>query len=270
MSSPRTTTYYYYPVKSVSTPRQEFDHLSVTRTPRTPTPSTPELSYCSTPTTTPNTSPQQQTATMRTRTVTFGLPEGVRDPLVDERDVMRKFHSHISRCETCYENLSSWHSGRPLCSRGHGYVLDMKPYFFCKGGKPFSMIDREKRDERNRVFVPTEYRYVTTLFEATEGGYRTGSTRSVPRPKIVIHQTPVQPQETSPRREYRRQAEPVVLVPAERYVVASPRSPRTPRTQYREERYHREPRRGSLYYDEQGRRYQNPEIVVATPDRYYR
>lgn len=213
-----------------------------------------------------------QTATMtRTRAVTFGLPEGARDPLVDERDVMRKFHSHVSRCDSCYESLSSWRSGRPLCSRGHGYVLDMKPYFFCKGGKPFSMIDREKRDERNRVFVPAEYQFVSVLFEATEGGYITGSTRSIPRPKIVIHQAPVRSPEPSPRREYRRSAEQVVLVPTERYVVASPRSPKTPRTQYREERYHREPRRGSLYYDDERRRYhQNAEILVAAPDRYYR
>lgn len=205
------------------------------------------------------------------RTVSFGIPEGARDPMVDEHNVMKKFDSHVGRCDTCYDNLGAWRSGRPLCSRGHHYVMDMKPYFFCKAGKPYSMIDREKRDEKNRILVPVEFRYVSTLFEAVDSGYLTGSSRPAQRPKIVIHQPAVHTREPSPRREYRRAVEPVVMVPAEHYIVASPRSPRSPRTQYREERYHREPRRGSLYHEDQRRRYhQDAQVVVAAPVRYYR
>lgn len=266
----RTTTYYYYPVVSESKPTQIFDLLSVAQTPRPHTPPTPELSHCSTPaTSTPNITPQTKPAKMRT--VSFGMPEGARDAGFDERDVMKKFNSHVSRCDTCYDNLSAWRSGRPLCSRGHGYVLDMKPYFFFKGGKPYSMIDREKRDERNRVFVPAEYRYVNTLFEALDSGYITGTQRSGPKPKIVIHQpSPAPVQEVAPRREHRQTLKPIVI-PTERYVVASsPRSPRSPTSRYRDERYHREPRRGSLYHEESRRRYHHDAEVAAAPDRYYR
>lgn len=124
------------------------------------------------------------------------------------------------------------------------------------------MIDREKRDERNQIWIPSEFKHVSSLFEALKNGYNSGSSRSATRPQVVIHQPTIQ--EVSPRRERRRVLEPIVI-PAERY-SAGHRSPR-----YRDERYYQELRRGSLYHEDQRRRhYRNAEIMVTTPERYYR
>lgn len=253
MSSVRTTTYYYDP-KSNGLIFNKFDRLTVAATPSsTQRPSTPELGYYSSPASTPTTSPKVKSIKMA-RTVSFGQPEGARDPLVDEKEVMRTFHRHVGHCDTCYASLKSWRSGAPLCQRGHNYVVDMRPYFYCKLGKPYSMIDRDQRGEHNRVFVPTEYKYVATLFEGLNGGYNTNPSRqaSRPKPKIVVHQ----PTEAV-YQESRRQERPTIMIPATRPTQRSER--------YHEEegKRYREPRsRGSLYHEDERRRHRHGEEVV--------
>ncbi|KAK5946217.1 hypothetical protein PMZ80_000358 [Knufia obscura] len=199
------------------------------------------------------------------RTVSWAASEGARDPLCDEKDVMKTFHKHVKHCDTCYSSLSSWRSGASLCSKGHNYVVDMQPYFFCKAGKPYSLIDRQQRSEMNRVLVPVEYKYVSTLFEALNAGYSTNPSRRPQRPKVVVHHPAPVIREAEPRR-YER---PTIIIPREQY-SPSHRSPRIG-DRYVEERRHREPRyRGSLYHEDERRRHRHDaEVIYASPARYH-
>lgn len=250
----KTTTYYYNPKTEQLLSHPSFDRLTVSSTPvTTQRPSTPELGYYSSPATTPLTSPIPKTAKMA-RTVSFGAPEGARDARNDESEVMRTFHRHVKHCDTCYNNLNSWTSGKPLCYKGHNYVVDMRPYFFCKAGKPYSLIDRERFGEMTRVLVSSEYKYMSMLFEALNAGYSTNPSRQIIRPKVVIHQPTTVASQPEPRR-YER---PTITIPTQRYQSTrlSPRSG---------ERYqeHREPRyRGSLYHEDERRRNRYGEEVV--------
>ncbi|KAJ9661419.1 hypothetical protein H2198_001987 [Neophaeococcomyces mojaviensis] len=273
VSPARTTTYYYNTKTNELLSRKAFDRLTVTATPSRDSPPTPTLSYCSTAATTPTSSPQPKAANMvqRRRTVNFGPVEGAREPFWDEQDVMKKFNSHVKHCSDCYDSLSSWHSGQPLCSRGHGYVVDMNPYFFCASGKPYSLIDKEKRKEKNRILVPPEMQHVSTLFEALENGYKPNSSRRKPQPKpeIVYSQPRPVPQ------HYSRYEEPdVVIVPTNHRRHGD-------RERYYEERRHRlgtekpyyvqrEPRRGSLYHEDEERRHRHGEQVIIVPGDHVR
>jgi len=267
VSSPRTTTYFYNPKTNALLVQQPFDRLTIATTPASIRPPTPDLGYYSSPATTPTTSPQTKTAKMA-RTVSFAPSEGARDPLCDEKDVMRTFHKHVKHCDTCYNSLSSWKSEAPLCSKGHSYVVDMKPYFFCKAGKPYSLIDRSQRNEITRVLVPVDYKYVSTLFEALNAGYSTNPSRQSQkpqRPKVVVHQPAPVIHEAEPRRRER----PSLVIPAGGY-SPSHRSPRSG-DRYHEEKRHREPRyRGSLYHEDERRRHRpDAEIIYASPARYH-
>lgn len=264
MSPARVTTYFYNPKTSELSFKQSFDRLTIASTPAVARSPTPDLGHYSSPVSTPATSPQPNFATMA-RTVSFGRPEGARDAFPDEKDVIRTFHKHVNHCDTCYNSLTSWRSGNPLCTKGHNYVVDMQPYFFCRSGKPYSLIDKQQRDEVNRVFVPAEYRYVSMLFEATNAGYSTAApSRRSRRPKPVVHHPAPTTYEVEPRR-YER---PTVIVP-ERY-SSGPREPRSGE-RYHEERRYREPRyRGSLYHEDERRRHQHAaEVIYASPARYH-
>ena len=228
----------------------------VTRTP------TPDLGYYSSPAVTPITTPEPTPARMA-RTVSFAPPEGARDAFPDEKDVMRTFHKHVEHCDTCYSSLSSWRSGTPLCSKGHNYVKDMQPYLFCKAGKPYSLIDRQQRNEMTRLFVPSQYRHVSTLFEALNVGYSTNPSSRRSRPKVVVHHPAPVYREPEPRSSER----PTIIIP-ERYST-SHRSPRSG-DRYHEESRYREPRyRGSLYHEDERRRHRHDAEVVYASPRYH-
>lgn len=266
VSPARTTTYFYNPKTNELLVQHPFERLTIATTPAPIRPPTPDLGYYSSPATTPTTSPQTKSAKMA-RTVSFAPPERARDPLCDEKDVMRTFHKHVKHCDTCYNSLSSWGSGEPLCSKGHNYVVDMQPYFFCKAGKPYSLIDRSQKNEMNRVLVPADYKHVSILFEALNAGYSTNPSRRPQRPqrpKVVIHQPAPVIREAEPRRHER----PTIVIPTERY-SPSHRSPRSG-DRHHEERRHREPRyRGSLYHEDERRRHRHDaEIISASPVRY--
>ena len=262
MSSLRTTTYHYDSKKNKLILKNDFDRLTIAATSSSTTRSqTPELGYYSSPSTTPNSSPLLTSPKMAK--VSFGPTEGAREPLHDEREVMRSFHKHVKHCETCSASLSSWRSGQPLCSRGHNYVVDMRPSFLKKVGKVYSMIDRNQRDENNRILVPSEYKYVTTLFEALNAGYATSSTRQTSRPKQkpVVHHSTAEVVYREPQRSER----PTIVIPATQY--SSPRSSRRSEEKYHEERRYREPRsRGSLYPEDEKRRHRGAEeVIYVTP-----
>ncbi|KAK5078819.1 hypothetical protein LTR64_002764 [Lithohypha guttulata] len=195
------------------------------------------------------------------RTVSWAASEGARDPLGDEKEVMRTFHKHVKHCDTCYRNLTSWHSGNGLCSRGHNYVIDMLPYFFCKSGKPYSLIDRTRKNEQTRVLVPVEYRHVSTLFEALEGGYNTNASRQS-RPKPIVHHT----QPDVSHYESRRPERPNLQIPYERY-TSSRHTPRSAERYHEDRRYYEPRSRGSLYHEDERRRhrYSGEGIYASVP-----
>lgn len=264
MSSTRTTTYFYNPKTNELSTKQTFDRLTIAATPAPTRPPTPDLGYYSSPATTPITSPQPSPAKMA-RTVTFAAPEGARDPLCDEKDVMKTFHKHVKHCDTCYNSLAAWRRGAPLCSKGESYVVDMQPYFFCKAGKPYSLIDRSQRDEINRVLVPVEYKYVSAFFEAVNSGYSPEPSRRAQRPKNLVHHPAPIIQEAESRRHER----PTIVIPMERY-SPSHRSPRSG-DRHHDERRHREPRyRGSLYHEDERRRHRHDaEVIYTSPARHH-
>lgn len=224
-------------------------------------PLTPDLGYYTSPAASPANSPRLPSPRMA-RTVQFAAPEGARDARADEREVMRTFNKHVRSCDTCYPVMTAEYPSAPLCSKGHGYVVDMKPYFFCKRGKPYSQIDKQYKQEVTRVFVPSDYRHVATLFEALNSGYSTEPSPRSKRPRVVVHQAPAV-QVPEPRRRER----PTIIVPVQNYTTAS-RSPRGER--YHEERRPREPRyRGSLYYEDERRRHRQDPEIIRNPERYY-
>lgn len=252
------TTYYYDPRTSEILTRQAFDRLTVSSRPvQAHRPATPELGYYSSAPTTPTSSPLPKPTKMA-RTVSFGAPEGARDALCDERELMRTFHKHVKGCDTCYDHL---YDGRPLCSKGHNYVVDMRPYFYCKAGKPYSVIDRNNKNESTRVLVPAEYKYVSKLFEQLNAGYTTSPSRYTTKPKIVYPSA--QPVREAPRHE-----RPTIIIPTERYISRS-----TPRSAPRYHEYREPKSRGSLYHEDERRRHRHhgEEIIYASPrsPRYY-
>lgn len=252
------TTYFYDPILNELVTRQAFDRLTVSSTPiQAQRPATPELGYYSSAPTTPTSSPLPRSAKMA-RTVQFGAHEGARDVLCDEKELMRTFHKHVKGCDTCYDNL---YDGRPLCSKGHNYVVDMKPYFYCKAGKPYSVIDRNQKSEVTRVLVPAEYKYVSKLFEQLNLGYNTAPSRYAAKPKIVYPSAePVQ----APRRQER----PTIIIPTDRHISRS-----TPRSAQRYHEYREPKSRGSLYHEDERRRHRHhgEEIIYASPrsSKYY-
>ena len=172
---------------------------------------------------------------------------------------MKTFHRHVSHCDTCHSALKSWRSGAPLCQTRHNHVVDMRPYFYCKLGKPYSMIDRDQRGEHTRVFVPTDYKYVATLFEALNNGYITNPSRQSarPKPKVVVVQPPTEAVYTETYRHER----PTIIIPSSGKHYISRTTPRNER--YQEEKRYREPRsRGSLYHEDERRRHRHGEEVV--------
>lgn len=224
-------------------------------------PLTPDLGYYTSPGTSPANSPRLSSPRMA-RTVQFAASEGARDAKSDEKEVMRTFNKHVKNCDTCHEVMTSDYPSAPLCSKGHSYVVDMQPYFYCKGGKPYSQIDKKYKGEMTRVFVPSDYRHVVSLFQALSTGYSTKP--SSRRPRVILHQ-PVPSSQSSERRRER----PTIIVPIDQYTTTS----RTPRNgeRYHEDRRSSEPRyRGSLYYeDEQRRHRQEPEVIRIRPERSY-
>lgn len=281
MSPPRTTTYYYNPKTNELLTRQAYDYLTVAAAPLPASPPMPSLSYCSTAPTTPSSSPQTPTTKMvRTRAVNFGAVEGAREPFHDERYVFKSFNSHAKRCDDCYDSLYSGHSDLPLCSDGYGLYVDMGPYFYCSGGKPYSSVEREKYGEKNRILVPHEMTHVSALFEALDRGYAPKQSRHTSRPKpiIVQPQSPVKSSTKSTKTvHFSRYDDPdVVIVPADR------RRHRDRERYYEERRQQsntekpyvvqRQPRRGSLYYEDEQRRHRHGERVIIVPadQVYYR
>ncbi|EXJ64139.1 hypothetical protein A1O7_00475 [Cladophialophora yegresii CBS 114405] len=234
--------------------------------------------------------------------------DSYRAPRDDELSVMEHFAKHAAKCEHCRNPYDAWRNDRPMCSRGLSYARDVATYLYAKGGKPFSVIDRQNGD-RVQVQVPMGCEAVSLLIKAFDKGMKTTSTRVVvdntrelqttERPIKVV--TPASPISPSRRRDYY-----VDERPRERRYINndnyefveikpySSRNDRRERTTYRderrEERYRsereREPRRerpkslvyegkGSLFpqdVEEKSRRQhieRQPVVIVAEPGQRY-
>ena len=204
-----------------------------------------------------------------------------RAPRDDELSVMQHFARHAARCEYCRDPYDAWRHDRPLCSRGLSYARDVATYLYAKGGKPFSVIDRQNGD-RVQVQVPVGCEAVSLLVKAFDKGMKTTSTR-------VVVVSPASPSSPSRRKDYN-----VDQRPRERRYIDddyeiveikphSSRNDRRERDTYRGERYERRGRPMSMVYEgkgslfpldieEKSRRQQydrQPVVIVAEPGQRY-
>ncbi|KIW73475.1 hypothetical protein PV04_01589 [Phialophora macrospora] len=231
--------------------------------------------------------------------------DSYRAPRDDELSVMEHFAKHAAKCDYCRNPYDAWRHDRPLCSRGLSYARDVATYLYAKGGKPFSVIDRQNGD-RVQVQVPVGCEAVSLLIKAFDKGMKTTSTRVVvdntrePQPierPIKVVTSPVSPISPSRRRDYyvdERPRERRYLTDDFEVVEIKPHSSRndrrertTYRDERREERYRTEqPRRerpkslvyegkGSLFpqdVEEKSRRQhfeRQPVVIVAEPGQRY-
>jgi hypothetical protein len=216
--------------------------------------------------------------------------DSYRAPRDDELSVMEHFSKHAAKCDYCSNPYDAWRHDQPLCSRGIAYARDVATYLYAKGGKPFSVIDRQNGD-RVQVQVPVGCEAVALLVKAFDKGMTLSSTRVVVDNSTRSRDAARIPSPVSPsrRREYH-----VDDRPRERryhsddYQVVeikphSSRNDRRERTTYRGERYERRERPKSLVYEGKGslfpqdiedrsRRQQyerQPVVIIAEPGQRY-
>jgi hypothetical protein len=300
LSSPRTTTYYYYP-KRVNEPHIGPQYITVTRAPKrtyteiqTP-PATPPLTHSNTITPiirSPSTPTIKMARGATVQKVGFATEiASYRPPRDDERSVMEHFARHSAKCDHCKDPYATYRADRKLCSRGQLYAKDVANYLYAKGGKPFSIVDR-RNDERVQVEIPAGCEAVSSLVKAFDRGMKLSA------PRVTIDQasgrdtikktvrvvSPHSPVSPSRRREYivddrpRRYNDDYETVEIRPY--SSRNEKRERNTTYRDERTTR-PRstlyegKGSLFPQDaedrlrRQRLEREPVVIVAEPSQRY-
>ena len=99
-------------------------------------------------------------------------PAYSRRPRLDEEYVMKHFHRHAKVCQDCHDPYSTHMSGGTLCDQGHRLAQDIARYIYSKGGKAFSMLDRESLRQRVQVEIPRHCDKVRGLLQAVDHGLR--------------------------------------------------------------------------------------------------
>ncbi|KAK4946907.1 hypothetical protein LTR10_014049 [Elasticomyces elasticus] len=303
LSSLRTTTYYYYPKRSQSNTQEGLDaqyrYITIARTParsQSPPPSTPPLTHSNTSTPiigSPSTPIERMARGATAQRVAFATDvTSIRRPRDDEYSVMTYYARHADRCNICANPYTAFKQDLPLCDRGYKYARDVAKYIYAKGGKPFSIIDKQNGD-RVQIEVPADCQVINSLVKAFDHGLKVNS---APKP-ILVNPKPSERRERverldtgdrsptyiyatqgyayeAPRRErrYPREYDLVEIVPSS--------SRRDRNRSYREERYRKErpvsyheSSRGSLYErDEEERRRrqryeEQPIVILADPRR---
>ncbi|MCJ1364967.1 hypothetical protein MMC16_004085 [Acarospora aff. strigata] len=94
-----------------------------------------------------------------------------RQPRDDEVYVMKAFAHHASRCPYCAQPYQVHLSGRTLCDKGHQLALDVAQYVYNKGGKAYSLVDREG-NQLVQIEIPFDCEVVRDLLKAMERGLR--------------------------------------------------------------------------------------------------
>ena len=85
---------------------------------------------------------------------------------------MDHFHRHAKRCQDCYDPYSTHISGGTLCDQGHKLAQDVARYIYSKGGRAYSMLDRESLRQRVQVEIPPHCDKVRGLLRAVDHGLR--------------------------------------------------------------------------------------------------
>ena len=93
--------------------------------------------------------------------------QSIREPRQDELSVMSHFARHANRCPHCHDPFTAYKQDKSLCDRGINLAIDVCKYLYAKGGKPFSVIDRQAGD-RIQVQVPADMEAVTSLIKAID------------------------------------------------------------------------------------------------------
>ena len=98
-------------------------------------------------------------------------PAYSRLPHDDEAYVMKAFARHASHCTSCAEPYEVHKRGGTLCPKGHQRALDVAQYVYNKGGKAYSLVDREG-SQRVQIEIPAGCESVRSLLKAMERGLR--------------------------------------------------------------------------------------------------
>ncbi|KAF7505222.1 hypothetical protein GJ744_001151 [Endocarpon pusillum] len=93
-------------------------------------------------------------------------------PRVDEEYVMEHFHKHAIRCDDCHDPYKTYKKGGTLCDQGHRLAQDVAGYMYSKGGRAYSMLDRESLRQRVQVEIPPHCDKVRGLLQAVDHGLR--------------------------------------------------------------------------------------------------
>jgi hypothetical protein len=109
-------------------------------------------------------------------------PEPVysRRPRLDEEYVMEHFHKHAEVCRDCRDPYKTHKAGKTLCDQGHRLAQDVAHYVYSKGGRPYSMLDRESLRQRVQVEIPPHCGNVRGLLQAVDHGMRVQKPGSTP------------------------------------------------------------------------------------------
>ncbi len=94
-----------------------------------------------------------------------------RQPHDDEVYVMKAFAHHAYRCHYCAQPYQVHLDGRTLCDKGHQLALDVAQYVYNKGGKAYSLVDREG-SQLVQIEIPVGCEVVKDLLQAMERGLR--------------------------------------------------------------------------------------------------
>lgn len=114
--------------------------------------------------------PTPLTETVPPVPVGFGAAvQSIRQPRDDEMSVMNHFTRHASHCSICVNPYTAYRQDIPLCGRGNALARDVANYIYSKGGKPYSVIDRQ-RGERIQIQIPAGMEVISLLTKAFDRG----------------------------------------------------------------------------------------------------
>jgi hypothetical protein len=179
----------------------------------------------------------------------------------DERAVCATWSRHAAKCDRCNRPVDVWRRGGKLCDKGRTYAIDLAKYIYSKGGRPYSVIDKEYYGQRNEIEIPYEYEAVRDLVKAFDKGLTLNTSSKRPTPTISYDTNYYVPSREEPNTVY----------------ITPNSSSRRER-----ERYHDDDRRRTVHFDSsyrgshylsderarQERRYEpEPVIILAQPRR---
>lgn len=92
-----------------------------------------------------------------------------RRPRDDELFVIRTYARHADHCSRCAAPYESYCEDIPLCEKGNRLAREIVKYIYLKGGKPYSVVDREHY-QRVQVEIPSGCEVIRDLLLAVQRG----------------------------------------------------------------------------------------------------